>query len=203
MVRRRAVRRSWIGTLPAQLPPMSFDPVQDLSLLARLQDELDQLFRLPPAELARVVPEVSGWSGEQHLAHVALANELVLRNLASLASGTGALLVRGAAADPRAMEVLARGTLPRGQAQAPRIVRPPQRIERQLLAGWLGDARAALARLDPRALPVGDPRIPHQVLGPLDAPQWARFAVVHTRHHLLIAREVLAAASRAPLQSPM
>ncbi|HEX6883229.1 MAG TPA: DinB family protein [Planctomycetota bacterium] len=171
----------------------SFDPVQDLADFARLQDELEALFRLEPAVAARVAPQVSGWSAEQHLAHVALANELVLRNLASLAAGKGVLLVHGAESNPAALAVLAAGTLPRGQAQAPRIVRPPERIDRTLLAQWLADARAALARLDPRALPAGEPKIPHQALGPLDAPQWARFAVVHTRHHLTIAREVLAA----------
>jgi len=168
-------------------------PTQDLAELAHLQDELDSLLRLEPAVAARVAPAVSGWSAEQHLAHVALANELVLRNLASLAAGKGVLLVHGAESNPQALAVLAGGTLPRGQARAPRIVRPPERIDRTLLAQWLADARTALARLDPRALPAGEPKIPHQVLGPLDAPQWARFAVVHTRHHLAIAREVLAA----------
>jgi hypothetical protein len=71
------------------------------------------------------------------------------------------------------------------------MVRPPERVERALLAQWLADGRAALAELDPRALPANEPKIPHQLLGPLDAPQWARFAVVHTRHHLAIVREIL------------
>jgi hypothetical protein len=173
----------------------SIDPVQDLAEFARLQDELDGLFRLDADLAARVVPAVSGWSAEQHLAHVALANELVLRNLASLARGTGALVVHGAESNPRALEVLASGNLPRGQAQAPRIVRPPERIQRELLDQWLADAREALARLDPRTLSAGEPKIPHQLLGPLDAPGWARFGVVHTRHHLAIAREVLAAST--------
>lgn len=172
----------------------TFDAASELATLAQLQDELDTLFRLDPAVAVRVVPPVSGWSAEQHLAHVALANELVLRNLASLASGAGVLLVHGAESNPAALAVLASGALPRGQAQAPRIVRPPQRIERELLGQWLADARAALARLDPATLRAGEPKISHQALGPLDAPQWARFAVVHTRHHLAIAREVLAAA---------
>jgi hypothetical protein len=170
-----------------------FDAHADLRALAELQDELERLFTRVPAELARVVPAVSGWSSEQHLAHVALANELVLRNLKSLALGRGVLVTTGAEANPRALAVLADGRLPRGQAQAPRIVRPPERIERELLALWLSDARAALATLDASQLHAGDPKIAHQLLGPLDGPQWLRFGVVHTRHHLTIVGEVLAA----------
>jgi hypothetical protein len=170
-----------------------FDPATDLAALAILQGELDELLALDQARLARAVPTVSAWSSEQHLAHVALANELVLRNLKSLASGRGALLVHGAESNPRAVALLAEGRLPRGQAQSPRMVRPPERVERALLGQWLADGRAALAELDPRTLPAHEPKIPHQLLGPLDAPQWARFAVVHTRHHLAIVREILAA----------
>ena len=181
--------------------PFVFDPARDLADLARLQQDLDELLGLAPERLAAVAPAVSAWSSEQHLAHVALANELVLRNLKSLASGKGLLLVTGPESHPRAIAVLAEGRLPRGQAQSPRMVRPPERIERALLAQWLADARAALAELDPRALRPGDPKIPHQLLGPLDGPQWARFAVVHTRHHLVIAHEILA--GRASVQSPM
>jgi hypothetical protein len=172
-----------------------FDPAADLIALRTLQEELDGLLALEPARLARVVPAVSAWSSEQHLAHVALANELILRNLRSLASGRGVLLVHGAESNPRALALLAEGRLPRGQAQSPRMVRPPERVERALLTQWLTDGRAALADLDPRTLPEDEPKIPHQLLGPLDAPQWARFAVVHTRHHLAIVREILAASN--------
>ena len=177
--------------------PSPFDPSADLRDLGLLQGEMDELFALDPACLARVVREVSGWSSEQHLAHVALANELVLRNLKSLATGQGHLLVREAESNPRALAVLAAGKLPRGQAQSPRMVRPPERVDRALLELLLADGRAALREIDPETLPVGEPKIPHQLLGPLDAPQWARFAAVHTRHHLAIVREVLAAVAPA------
>jgi hypothetical protein len=173
-----------------------FDPAEDLRALATLQDELDALFLRPQGVLAARAPAVSAWSSEQHLAHMALANELVLRNLASLAAGRGLLLLRGRASDERALAVLAEGRIPRGRAQAPRIVRPPERIDRALLAEWLADGRAALAALDPSSVHAGDPKIPHQLLGPLDGPAWARFGVVHTRHHLAIVGEILAAAGQ-------
>lgn len=168
-----------------------FDPAEDLAALAVLQERLAELLALEPAVLQGVAPGVSRWSSEQHLAHVGLANELVLRNLKNLATGRGALVTKGGEADPRALALLAEGRLPRGQAQAPRIVRPPERIERALLVQWLADGRTALAELDPRTLLGTELKISHQLLGPLDAPQWARFAVVHTRHHLEIVREIL------------
>jgi hypothetical protein len=179
----------------------TLDPERDLAALAALQTEMDSLFATDPAALARVARSVSGWSREQHLAHVALANELVLRNLRSLAAGAGPLVVHGATSLPLASEVLARGVLPRGEAQAPRMVRPPERIDRALLAQWLADGRTALAALDPRTLHAGGAHVPHQLLGPLDGPQWARFALVHTRHHLGIVAEI-AAALAAEAQSP-
>jgi hypothetical protein len=169
-----------------------FDPEKELAELAELQAEMRALLTSPPALLGLVRPARSGWSAEQHLAHVALANELVLKNLASLASTKGLLLVRGGEPHPLARELLRAGRLPRGEAQAPRMVRPPERVERALLEQWLEDGERARAALDPTRLAPGEHKIPHQLLGPLDAPEWARFAVVHTRHHLLIVRELLA-----------
>lgn len=169
----------------------AFDPVRELAELGALYATIEELLTRAPAALQAVQPARSGWSGEQHLAHVALANELVLRNLKSLAEGRGHLIVRGGEPHPRALELLAAGRLPRGEAQAPRMVRPPERVQPELLREWLADGRTALAALDARTLVPSELKIPHQALGPLDAPQWARFAVVHTHHHLAIVRELL------------
>lgn len=172
----------------------TFDVARDLQTLRALYVAIDALLELEPAPLARVEPGISGWSGEQHLAHVALANELVLRNLKSLAKGSGMLVVQGGDPHPRALELLAAGALPRGEAQAPRMVRPPERVERALLSQWLADGKRELDALDPATLVSNGLKIPHQILGPLDAPQWVRFGAVHARHHLVIAHEVLHAA---------
>jgi len=178
----------------ARMPP--FDARAELGALSVLYDAVDELLRRDAALLARLVPRCSGWSSEQHLAHVTLANELVLRNIANLAAGQGLLIVRGGTPHPRALHVLESGRIPRGEAQSPRMVRPPERVQRELLAQWLADGRRALGELlalDDAALSPGELRIPHQLLGPLDLPQWARFGVVHTRHHLAIVEEILAA----------
>jgi hypothetical protein len=68
---------------------------------------------------------------------------------------------------------------------------PPDAVDRELLRQWLADARKELAALDASVVVATELKIPHQLLGPLDAPQWARFGAVHTRHHLEIACEVL------------
>jgi DinB superfamily len=172
---------------------MALDPLADHARLAALQLSIENWIEHAGARLCETAPSVSGWCAEQHLAHVALANELVLRNLKSLALGRGALVVEGGEPKPGAREILERGALPRGVAQSPRMVRPPQTIERELMLQWLADGRRELAALDPRAIQSSALRIPHQLLGPLDAPQWLRFGVVHTTHHLVIAREVLLA----------
>lgn len=171
---------------------MPLDPLADHARLAALQRTIDAWIELAGELLARSAPAVSGWSAEQHLAHAALANELVLRNLKSLALGKGALVVEGGEPKPGVLEILESGKLPRG-AQAPRMVRPPEKIERELMLGWLADGRRELAALDPRTIRAGTLRIPHQILGPLDAVHWLRFGVMHTQHHLGIAREVLVA----------
>jgi len=172
---------------------MALDPLADHARLSALQLAIDEWIVRAGERLALPSPSVSGWSAEQHLAHVALANELVLRNLKSLALGRGALIVEGGEPKPGVRAILESGRLPRGVAQAPRMVRPPESIERALMLQWLEDGRRELASLDPRTIVAGRLRVPHQQLGPLDAQEWMRFAVAHTRHHLVIAREVLVA----------
>jgi hypothetical protein len=170
----------------------SFDPGRDAALLRDYQAVIDELIAEFAEALTIAVPAVSGWSPEQHLAHVALANELVLRNVKSIAKGSGLLLVQGGEARPDVLRMLADGALPRGRAQAPRMVRPPERVERELLLQWLSDGRRELETLDATLLTPGELKVPHQLIGPLDAPQWMRFGAVHTRHHLAIVLEVLA-----------
>jgi hypothetical protein len=168
------------------------DIADDFKDLERACVRLRAITTLPAgiAELRK--PEVSGWSALEHVAHVSLANELIVRNLDSLVAGVGLFVVAGGEPVPQALEILIRGQLPRG-AQSPRMVRPPALIDRALLDEWMSTAEQGFARhaREPDRLRLAPGRVPHQLLGPLTAPLWVRFAAVHTLHHLAIANQVL------------
>jgi len=163
---------------------------------ARAAEELDRLLAGDARVLAQRAPTVSGWSAIEHASHATLANELVLRNLVNLARGSGMLVVADATQDPRALAVLVAGKLPRGQVRSPRMVVPPSDIDvataREWAARFVDEVTGFRRGFDPR-LERARLFVPHQTLGPLDLGQWARFGVVHTRHHVAIAREALAA----------
>ncbi len=61
----------------------------------------------------------------------------------------------------------------------------------------LADGQKELESIDPTSITTTELKIPHQLLGPLDAREWLRFGVVHTRHHLSIALEILASTTDA------
>jgi hypothetical protein len=171
----------------------SFEP--EFAALRESYLEIDGLLARAPEELRRVAPAVSGWSAEHQLAHVALANELVARNLRSLIKGAGMFVVDSGEPPQVALDVLIAGRFPRGRAQAPRIVRPPEEVQRDLLLDWLSGNRRDFDELATRTdeLRAASKKVPHQILGPLSASQWLRFAAAHTRHHLVIAREIVVA----------
>jgi hypothetical protein len=170
----------------------SLDPHLDHADLGASYAAMRALDEGSAQALRAVIPARSGWSGEHHLAHVCLANERVFANLKSLREGQGLLIVRGGEPHPRAREILAAGRLPRGEVKAPRMVTPPARMEPGLLGQWLDEGRAQLASIDSATVVASELKIPHQLLGPLDAPEWLRFARIHTRHHLAIVGELLA-----------
>ena len=175
----------------------SSDPARDLATLSAATGWIDGVIRDDADALALRAPAVSGWSVEHHLAHVALANELCLRNLASLAKGAGLLVVEGGEPVAGTREALNAGRIPRGFAQAPRMVRPPELVERALLVEWQASNRRAIDALTaaPATVRASALKIPHQLLGRLDAVEWLRFAAVHSVHHLEIVADVLRSAA--------
>jgi hypothetical protein len=98
---------------------------RDLQAYREAAHDVERLLGGEPALLERQIERISGWSPVQHAAHLTLANELVLKNVLSLVKGSGMLVVTEAAQIPRALQVLASGTLPRGEAKSPRMVVPP------------------------------------------------------------------------------
>lgn len=169
--------------------------------LARMEASLADLEALRPAADDRDgqgahAPTVSGWSVAQHLYHIALATDLSLGHVRRLVDGSPLVSDEGALG-PDAAEVLAREEQPRGVAEAPRIVQPGDRVEPAFLANEQAGNRELLAGLATRGdeIAAATGWIKHQDLGTLQAAQWLRFAVLHARHHIAIARDVVAAAA--------
>lgn len=137
-------------------------------------------------------PAVSAWSPAEHLFHVALSNELGLRNLRALAAGTNRRIKEYEDLSELGQGVLRSGRYPRGQAEAPRMVRPPARIElsilRELLESNLRDLLPLEEALD--AFQTEERCIPHQELGDLHPRAWLRFLHAHSIHHALIVRDI-------------
>lgn len=147
-----------------------------------------------PSELFQRVPRASGWSVAEHRFHLALASELVVRNLRGLARGAGRLVAPGGDPISEALPILARGRLPRG-TEAPRMVSPPDEFDAPFLREIVESGREALAALEPQLEDLAASRatIPHQTLGPLTAALWLRFGRMHALHHERIIAEIDAA----------
>ena len=83
---------------------------------------------------------------------------------------------------------LTAGYIPRGRAQSPDVVRPPEIIITEDIYAQLEDARAninTLIALDKNA------NFEHPYFGQLNKGQAVRFLEVHTKHHLKIVDDIL------------
>ena len=167
---------------------------RDLARLLDLLGRVDREFARPEDHLGARAPEVSGWSAGEHLFHLTLANDMSVKNARNLLEGRGRLRTDRVPLDPRASAVLARGRLPLG-TEAPRFVRPPAEPDLAIARDIQGDVAEGARLLVQRTsdLRAAEQGIPHQTLGVLSAAEWLRFARIHTAHHLILARQVLAA----------
>lgn len=140
-------------------------------------------------------PGVSGWSAAQHLYHTALACDLSLRNVEGLVTQKGLLIVKGAQTSEEATKLLAKEKFQRGQAESPRMVRPDADVNPRFLAREQEGNQATLEGLRQCRddIATAPDHVPHQVLGPMDAAMWLRFARLHTLHHLAIIEDILVA----------
>ncbi len=177
------------------MPHTDVSVADELGRLDELLTTLEALCAEGPATLGRRVSEVSGWSVEQHLYHVALATDLSFANVRSAATGKGMLVSADGALGDRAAEVLARDEQPRGVAEAPRMVRPGDTVELAFLRMEQEGNRRVLEELRGlrESIATSGFWVPHQELGPLRAAHWLRFAALHARHHLAIVDDVVAA----------
>jgi hypothetical protein len=137
------------------------------------------------------VRHVSGWSPAQHLHHVVVVNQRILDQLVEVVEGTS----RAATGRPNiaGYVVLLMGRLPRGRGRSPAPFRPPDTVDHGALAHRVAANHERLDGLADHlgALRRSDHRLPHPVLGELDAGEWVRFARIHTGHHHRIIRDIL------------
>ncbi len=137
----------------------------------------------------RVIAQVSGWSVEQHLYHVALATDMALRNVQLLLSGRGGRrVVQQGGPNELAVLVLTEGRYPRGESETLRMVRPPDEVVGEYLSDEMERNRVVVLELQAACDGVHEApgRVLHPMLGELNAAEWLRFARLHARHHLAI-----------------
>ena len=172
-----------------------FDPQTDFEQVRRSSLEFQSLIDRLGSRLNTKAPGVSDWSSAQHLFHVTLATDLGLANVLSLLRGKGILIRPDGELHPDTRAVLLADGIPRGQADAPRMVLPGDLVEAAQIVTEVKNVGHSLDAIDPMraALPECPGWIKHQVLGPLQAKHWLRFCNLHAEHHLKIIREIEAA----------
>lgn len=139
---------------------------------------------IPHAALA--APAVSAWPIGLHLDHLLRAHAGIAERLDGTVPDDGSIGV-----SPLGRLLLALGWIPRGRGRTPAWAQP-QPVEPAALAEALAEARrrhaALAARLD--AVAADRARWAHPVFRGLTRRQWLRFAAIHLRHHLGIARDI-------------
>ena len=170
-----------------------FDLHEEYRLLRDAYDESERLLTLPNAQLFTVNEAVSKWSPAQQLYHLWLAGGRMLKAAQVIHQGRGPVATEGEMTRIGRI-ILGRGVFPRGKAQAPENVRPPDAVSREELSQSLDRSRRSFAAVEPLLAELPDAKgyIEHPFFGALTAAQWVRCARIHTEHHLAIIRDILA-----------
>ncbi len=132
---------------------------------------------------------VSAWSVAQHLDHLAQANRLCADAIARILESPPSGPEPGLTLAGRA--VLLTGWIPRGRGVAPAATTPSAASPSETRSR-LNDAHAAVTAIGERLGDVDGARgrLGHPALGGFTALQWLRFIAIHTRHHLMIIKDI-------------
>lgn len=146
---------------------------------------------LSTADLVESTSSVSDWSPAQHLYHIWRANASMLKAARLLASGR--VDAEPARLSDAGRRVLREGRLPRGVAEAPEAVRPPDAPDRELLRETALRSREKLDAVADASAEIreADGGLEHPAWGVLTAPQWVRAARIHSEHHGAIVADIL------------
>jgi hypothetical protein len=135
-------------------------------------------------------PGLSAWSVAQQLHHSAIVAATIATAVRALLRGAG---TEDEPTSEAARAILEAGQIPRGVADAPEgMVPDPEPAQAEILA-LVDKARSRWRALRDEAeeLAACPRKAPHPLLGPLSATEWARFAAVHTGHHLAIVADII------------
>lgn len=150
--------------------------------IAALQQEVQQLENYISAH-ETLNPEVSKVTVGWHVYHSLLTVNEVFAALQQ--SNPKAYKNRF---NPRRTLLFAMNKIPRGKAQSPEVVLPPQHFTKQDLLLQLQQARENLVKID--SLPE-NAFFNHPYVGSLNREQTKKFLWIHTRHHLGIIRDIV------------
>lgn len=161
---------------------------------AALNDVYDMLWDWLDADARyTAVPSVSAWTPAQHVYHIARANASMLKAAQVLASGDAD--AEEPNLKPAGRSILRRGTIPRGVANAPDVVRPPDDVDDVTLRKSLVRSRQKFEDVRDLgdALLEAEGGLTHPLWGTLTASEWVRAARIHAEHHLAILDDIAAA----------
>jgi hypothetical protein len=176
--------------MPAQSLKARFAELMDA------QRATEELLRLPDAELLGVARDVSEWSPAQHAFHLSHVARQVAAILKKIEADKG--VVHSGSPNLRGVFVLGAGAIPRGKGKAPESTMPPPNATRAQITEALAKSKESLASLEARldSLCERKGRVPHAVLGEMNAEEWSKFAGIHARHHLEIVEDIRAALAK-------
>ena len=152
-----------------------------------LLDEIDRLAQEDPQQFALQRESVSKWSVAEQLDHaIRVCSAILLKVLEPSEIVPQKLNWIGRL-------VLLAGYIPRGKGKSPKAFLPVPCSQQQLRQS-VGETRALLDRvLAGRSSESSDRIVRHPLFGGLTAKEALVFANIHTRHHLAIVRDILAA----------
>lgn len=186
-------RKSSDGRSSAASFFMNMDVFDEARRLAVFYEESEALLAGSDAHLFVVVAKVSGWSVAQQLFHSWKAAGQMLNASVMLHRGHGPINHEAEGPNRIGRIVLAQGRFPRGRAEAPAALHPPEDISRETLQTTLDRSRAKSVLLNDLlpTLPGTTGRLEHPYFGPLSATEWLCAARIHSDHHLAIIRDIL------------
>lgn len=173
---------------------MTIRPRAEHARIRAFYDAAEALLGEPDEVLFGVRPEMSAWSPAQHVVHLCKANGGMLKAVEVICHGGPAAKNEGEPSEA-GRRLLESGRFPPG-AEAPASVRPPDDVDREVLAASLKRGRAKLSSVE-ALLPqveTAEGRIAHPYLGMFGAAHWLRMAGVHSQHHQAVIQRIVAAA---------